>query len=304
MDDILARLCEVPGVLGAAIFVNGVCEAQRLSPPYEPIVLEEALTQLSHLGDALESIDGLSNRQSFFIRFQEGQFIVCQVGQLCLIVLADIKTQAAILSIGLNVALLKLERIDQTPFINAAQQMQMQQMQMQQMQMQQMQMQQMQPMPSMPQMAQPAPPPMLNSFGAMVPPNSVPSVGGRLSASVPSNSTPGIAPSPSMPRPSQPPPMPSYDAAMAVAMDNSPISMSSSHTGEMIPVATIRHVIRSFGDFFEGDAQATVRQTLQQKFGASPNTLPRSRYPYFIQELSALLPARSRKAFQDAVPQQ
>lgn len=265
MDDILARLCEVPGVIGAAIFVNGKCQAQRLSPPHEPILLEEALTHLGHLGDALESIEGLTNRQSFFIRFQEGQFIVCQIGALCLVVLANIKTQAAILSIGLNVALLKLERMDQSALI--AQQ----------------------------------PPQPMNSF-APAAPNAIPA---RFSASVSQNLTPGLPSVPSMPRPSQPPPIPSFDAASAAfaAESFSTSALSASHMGDMVEISVIRHVIRAFGDYFEGDAQTTVRQTLQQKFGATPSSLPRTRYAYLIQELAALLPARSRKDFQSAVPQ-
>lgn len=111
MDELLARLCEVPGVLGAAIFQNQKCLAHRLTPPHEPVLLEEALSQLSRMGDALESLEGMSGNRTLFLRFQEGQLIVSHVNEACLVVLASNKTQAAVLSVGLNVAQLKLERM-------------------------------------------------------------------------------------------------------------------------------------------------------------------------------------------------
>lgn len=88
----LANLCAVPGVLGAALYdTEGRCVEAALSPPYEADFLGSVLSKVLEGLDAFEPLDGKASRAAF-TRAEHGCIGVLRTGHHALIALTAPET--------------------------------------------------------------------------------------------------------------------------------------------------------------------------------------------------------------------
>ena len=110
MKTALQSLVQVPGVLGAAVFDGeNACLAEMLEPPYEPILLSEALGRLREVLDNYVAIDD-SGVGAAVLVFGEGHCLIRMLNGISVVVLASESANLAMLGVALNVAALKCSR--------------------------------------------------------------------------------------------------------------------------------------------------------------------------------------------------
>jgi len=112
MSDVLQGLTNIPGVMGAALFGSGdECIEHQLSPPYEPIVMTGALSEIRQALSVLSYLEGADQWNALVLRFEAGYLVIRSAGGFVLMVLAQPTLNPAMLSVGFNIALQKLAKM-------------------------------------------------------------------------------------------------------------------------------------------------------------------------------------------------
>jgi len=111
MSSALYSLNQIPGVIGSALFnQNDECVMHMLPPPYEPMLLGTVMAELRNALTVLAYLDEQATWSGLVARFDGGYLVIRQVQRLTVMVLAHSSLNPAMLSVGFNVAALKLER--------------------------------------------------------------------------------------------------------------------------------------------------------------------------------------------------
>ncbi len=111
MDALLEQLTNVSGVTGAALFNNtGACVAHKLQPPYEPILLVEAVQELRSAAEMFTYLDD-APFQGFVARLDSGVLVSRQSGDWMVMVLGGSNLKTAMLNVALSVVTLKLKQM-------------------------------------------------------------------------------------------------------------------------------------------------------------------------------------------------
>ncbi len=109
MQDALQRINQVAGVRGSALFnLSGECIAALTPPPYEPILLNQLMTELQaafqvHHYLETEGVEQLS------MHCEGGNLLVRKVYQYLVLVLTDASVNSAMVDVAINVMSLKLK---------------------------------------------------------------------------------------------------------------------------------------------------------------------------------------------------
>jgi hypothetical protein len=107
----LVGLNQIPGVLGSAIFnAQDECVVSMMPPPYEPMLLGQVMTELRNALNVLTYLDEASTWGAIVIRYRQGYVVVRQIQRMTVMVIAQPTLNPAMLSVGFNVAALKLEK--------------------------------------------------------------------------------------------------------------------------------------------------------------------------------------------------
>ena len=115
MDAILQQLTSVQGVTGAALFnKQGGCVAHVLHPPYEPILLVEAVQELRQAVEMFTYLDS-TDFQGFVAHLDSGKVVARQTGEWLVFVLGDDALQTSMLNVALSVVVLKLKAAGAPP---------------------------------------------------------------------------------------------------------------------------------------------------------------------------------------------
>lgn len=115
MDAILQQLTSVQGVTGAALFnKQGGCVAHVLNPPYEPILLVEAVQELRQAVEMFTYLDS-TEFQGFVAHLDSGKVVARQSGDWLVFVLGDGQLQTSMLNVALSVVVLKLKTAGPPP---------------------------------------------------------------------------------------------------------------------------------------------------------------------------------------------
>ena len=111
MEALLEQLTGVNGVTGAALFnSSGACVAHKLSPPYEPILLVEAVQELRSATEMFTYLDD-APFQGFVARLDSGVVVSRQSGDWMVLVLGSPALKTAMLNVALSVVTLKLKQV-------------------------------------------------------------------------------------------------------------------------------------------------------------------------------------------------
>ncbi len=112
MQSALAGLTQIRGVKGYSVFdARGTCVEHQMPPPYEPILINQAIGELRAAFDAVKCLDE-SGMDSFVGRFELGCIVLKPLSNHTVMLLTAPDVNMATLNIGLKVALLKLERVE------------------------------------------------------------------------------------------------------------------------------------------------------------------------------------------------
>ncbi len=116
MQDLVQSISGVQGVTGAAIFSReGSCLAHALSPPYEPILLAEALRELKTAMECYAGTGMEKGRGTLLLSFEQGRLAVRQAEEYDLVALTSAAANMAVLSVAFNVAVLRLQQSRSAP---------------------------------------------------------------------------------------------------------------------------------------------------------------------------------------------
>jgi hypothetical protein len=111
MSSALYSLNQIPGVIGSALFnQNDECVMHMLPPPYDAMLLGNVMAELRNALTVLAYLDEQATWSGLVARFDGGYLVIRQVQRLTVMVLAHPTLNPAMLSVGFNVAALKLER--------------------------------------------------------------------------------------------------------------------------------------------------------------------------------------------------
>jgi hypothetical protein len=111
MSTALQGLNQIPGVIGSVIFNNqDECVVHMMPPPYEPMLLGGVMVELRNALNVLAYLDENATWNAIVARYDAGYVVLRQVQKLTILVLAAPTLNPAMLSVGFNVAALKLEK--------------------------------------------------------------------------------------------------------------------------------------------------------------------------------------------------
>lgn len=111
MSTALAGLNQIPGVIGSVIFnAQDECVVHMMPPPFEPMLLGRVMAELRNSLNVLSYLDDSSSWTAIVIRYDAGYLVVRQMHKMTVMVLAQPTLNPAMLSVGFNVAALKLEK--------------------------------------------------------------------------------------------------------------------------------------------------------------------------------------------------
>jgi predicted regulator of Ras-like GTPase activity (Roadblock/LC7/MglB family) len=111
MSNALAGLNQIPGVVGSVIFnAQDECVVSMMPPPYEPELLSQVMAELRNALNVLSYLDEQTSWNAIVIRFDAGYLVVRQLHKVTVMVIAQPTLNPAMLSVGFNVAALKLEK--------------------------------------------------------------------------------------------------------------------------------------------------------------------------------------------------
>lgn len=111
MSTALAGLNQIPGVIGSVIFnAQDECVVHMMPPPFEPMLLGRVMAELRNSLNVLSYLDDSSSWTAIVIRYDAGYLVVRQMQKMTVMVLAQPTLNPAMLSVGFNVAALKLEK--------------------------------------------------------------------------------------------------------------------------------------------------------------------------------------------------
>jgi hypothetical protein len=111
MSSALVGLNQIPGVLGSAIFnADDECVVHMMPPPYEPMLLGSVMAEMRNALNVLTYLDESSSWGAIVVRYEGGYLVVRQIHRLTVMVIAQPNLNPAMLSVGFNVAALKLEK--------------------------------------------------------------------------------------------------------------------------------------------------------------------------------------------------
>ena len=121
MNAIIDGLKATNGVVGCAIFDNsGECLSHSLSPPYEPVLLAQALEDFHSLNDVFDTL-GDAPPTSFFIEGSVGNLLLRKISDaMTVIVISDPATNPTMISVAINVLVAKIKRATQTGFTSSS----------------------------------------------------------------------------------------------------------------------------------------------------------------------------------------
>ncbi len=111
MSNALIGLNQIPGVIGSAIF-NGQdeCVVHMMPTPFDPEPLGRVMAELRNSLNILAYLDENATWSAIVIRYEGGYLVVRSLQGLTIVVLAQPTLNPAMLSVGFNVAALKLEK--------------------------------------------------------------------------------------------------------------------------------------------------------------------------------------------------
>ncbi len=110
MSENLSNLCNISGVLGAAIFNEaGHCVDHQLQPPYEPVLVGQALKELMAAFEVCNYLDP-SPLETAVAQMSDGYLAIRKVDGFAVIVLASSNLNPAMLNVAFNVLALKLKQ--------------------------------------------------------------------------------------------------------------------------------------------------------------------------------------------------
>ncbi len=111
MSNALTGLNQIPGVVGSAIFnAQDECVVHMMPPPFEPMLLGSVMVELRNALNVLTYLDDSSTWGAIVIRYDSGYLVVRQIHRMTVMVIAQPSLNPAMLSVGFNVAALKLEK--------------------------------------------------------------------------------------------------------------------------------------------------------------------------------------------------
>jgi predicted regulator of Ras-like GTPase activity (Roadblock/LC7/MglB family) len=111
MSSALAGLNQIPGVIGSVIFnAQDECVVHMMPAPFEPVLLGRVMAELRNALNVLSYLDDSSSWNAIVIRYDAGYLVVRQLHRLTVMVIAQPGLNPAMLSVGFNVAALKLEK--------------------------------------------------------------------------------------------------------------------------------------------------------------------------------------------------
>ena len=111
MSSALAGLNQIPGVIGSVIFnAQDECVVHMMPPPFEPVLLGNVMAELRNALNVLSYLDETSSWSAIVVRYDAGYLVVRQLQRTTIMVLAHPSLNPAMLSVGFNVAALKLEK--------------------------------------------------------------------------------------------------------------------------------------------------------------------------------------------------
>lgn len=106
----LASISPIPGVVAAAVFHGqDECVAEAVQPPYDTLLLSEAIKSLSASEDCFAGV-GLHQPKLTLARCQGGVVVVAQNSPFYAVVVAGPDVNLTMLRVGLNVAVLKAKK--------------------------------------------------------------------------------------------------------------------------------------------------------------------------------------------------
>lgn len=107
----LSTIVNTAGVNAAAVFdPSGQCLASELPPPYQPILLSDALDKLNAAYDFFAAMGGDESMTALSARCDDGYLLLRKLGELTTIILAEPKVNVAMLNVALNVLALNVSR--------------------------------------------------------------------------------------------------------------------------------------------------------------------------------------------------
>jgi predicted regulator of Ras-like GTPase activity (Roadblock/LC7/MglB family) len=300
MSNALIGLNQIPGVIGSAIFnAQDECVVHMMPAPFDPDLLGKAMAELRNSLNVLAYLDENATWSAIVVRYERGYVVVRSIQGLTIVVLAQPTLNPAMLSVGFNVAALKLEKEGVPPPLHVPLPL---------------------PLPPPPPMAAPpAPPP---PPPPMAPP---PSLAATMMAGPRSTTLTGM-PQPTAP----PPPLPpvssssqnlSISQSGRIPMAVTPVSHSSGHVSQSATGQTFREssdsgvsarpdsvgpyvmdgllkaLARHIGPF----AKLILKEELH-KLGATAATLGFAQYEDFVGMLAGRLqdPAKRREFVEEA----
>ena len=111
MSNALIGLNQIPGVIGSAIFnAQDECVVHMLPAPYDPDLLAKVMAELRNALNVLMFLDENATWSAIVTRYESGYLVVRNIQGLTIVVLAQPSLNPAMLSVGFNVAALKLEK--------------------------------------------------------------------------------------------------------------------------------------------------------------------------------------------------
>jgi hypothetical protein len=110
MDEALDSLSKADGVFGVVVFDDHwTCVADRLSAPFEPVLLTRVVKRLSAAFDAFCSIED-GDVAAFAADCQDGSILLRRVDRYWLVVLAYLEYNMSMVNVAMNVAARTLSR--------------------------------------------------------------------------------------------------------------------------------------------------------------------------------------------------
>lgn len=111
MSSALTGLNQIPGVIGSVIFnQDDECIAHLMPPQYDAEILAQVMAELRNALEVLAYLDENATWNAIVLRFHDGYLVMRQIQKLTVLVLAQPTLNPAMLSVGFNVAALKLEK--------------------------------------------------------------------------------------------------------------------------------------------------------------------------------------------------
>ena len=115
MNDILSSINAIQGVIGAVVFSHsGQCLGSALTPPYEPVLFSQFFARLKSAVDIFGQLSSHPLHVAI-LRFDAGYLYLRQLKDASLAVLTHATANLSMVSVGCNVAALKLEAAIQPP---------------------------------------------------------------------------------------------------------------------------------------------------------------------------------------------